>query len=97
MDGKKYHFVHFVGDAADAAAPVDFFAFFFLAFFVPVFAGAGEVVDAEGADDAAGAVLWANATADNAAATSAASKYFMRSLDSFTELKMDTDFPCRRH
>jgi hypothetical protein len=48
-----------VGDAADAfAAPVDFFAFFFLLFFVPDFAGAGVVADAEveGAGGEAGAV-----------------------------------------
>jgi len=47
-------FFYFVGDAVDAfAAPVDFFAFFFFAFFVvvPDFAGEDDGVDA----DAAGA------------------------------------------
>jgi len=56
---------------------VDFFAFFFLVFFVLAFAGAGVAADAEGAGGEAAVVPWASATAENAAATSAAIKSFI--------------------
>ena len=56
-----------------------FFAFFFLAFLVvPDFAGAGLDADACGAGGEAGVVPCANATAENAVTTSAASKCFMK-------------------
>src|ERR1700740_174182 len=78
-------FFYFVGEAADAfAAPVDFFAFFFLDFFVVVdwvgvADGAAAVAAGAGAGvaGAAGVVPWARAAAQNAAVTSAASKRFM--------------------
>ena len=78
--GQSY-VVYFVGAAADELVVEleGFFAFFFLAFLVvPVFAGAGVDADAWGAGDDAGVVPCANATAENAVATSAASKCFMK-------------------
>ncbi|MEO8509042.1 MAG: hypothetical protein ABI593_15560, partial [Betaproteobacteria bacterium] len=68
---------YFVGVGADAfAAPVVFFAFFFLVFFVPDLAGAvafAEVV----ADGEVGVEPCASATAENAAITSAATNCFI--------------------
>jgi len=86
LDRKGDYFVYFVGDAVDAlAAPVDFFAFFFLVFFVLAFAGAGVAADAEGAGGEAAVVPWASATAENAAATSAAIKSFIKTRSFFAE------------
>jgi len=76
-------FFYFVGEAVDAfPAPVVFFAFFFLVFFVePDLAVVDDGVEAvaAGADAAgvAGVVPCAKATAQNAVATSAATKRFM--------------------
>ena len=48
---------YFVGVGADAlAAPVDFFAFFFFAFLVPVLAGAADFAVAAGAVEGVGVV-----------------------------------------
>lgn len=86
-----------MGDAADAAAPVVLFAFFFLAFFAPDLAGAGAVADAEGADDPAIAEPCASAATENAAATGAATRYFFKKRFLSRLKKDDTGIPCRRH
>jgi hypothetical protein len=80
---------HFAGDTADEPCePECFFAFFLWAFLcVPDFAGAEVAADAWGADGEAGEVPCANATAQNAVATSAASKCF------FTLNPMENDTP----
>jgi hypothetical protein len=71
-----------------------FFAFYFLAFLVvPDFAGAGADADAWGAGGEAGVVPCANATAQNAVATSAASNCFMK-IESLVK-NSDNGVPCR--
>lgn len=74
----KAFIAYFAGDTADEPCePECFFAFFFLAFLVvPDFAGAE--ADACGADGEAVEEPCANATAQNAVATSAARKCFFK-------------------
>lgn len=85
--GQSY-VVYFVGAAAEelVAELAGFFAFFFLAFLVvPDFAGAGVDADAWCAGGEAVVVPCANATAENAVTTSAASKCFMMKFQSLVE------------
>ncbi|MFO1311352.1 MAG: hypothetical protein U1F41_04735 [Burkholderiales bacterium] len=72
--------LYFVGAAAGALEELaGFFAFFFLAFLVvPDLAGADADADAWGADGEAVVEPCANATTENAVATSAASNCFMK-------------------
>jgi hypothetical protein len=94
--GQSY-VAYFVGAAPDGLVELaGFFAFFFLAFLVvPVFAGAGVDADAWGAGGEAGVVPCANATAEKAVTTSAASNCF-RKFESLVE-RATAVSPCRGH
>lgn len=83
----RYCFAGAVDDAGAFDVPdalLDFFAFFLVAFFLLLVAGAAGVAVAAGADDVAGGVVpCAKATAPKAVITSAATKCFIAS--SFVE------------
>jgi hypothetical protein len=94
--GQERRVAYFAGDTADELEWLEcFFAFFFLAFLVvPDFAGAEVDDDAWGADGEAGVVPCANATEQNAVATSAARKCFFK-LKSLW--KATPELSCRGH